>query len=163
MTRSRVSTAPSNLPSRLLGAVGLPLFLAYGLVAMQTLSYGSLNQPGSALMPTLVAAFGTLGSLGMLVGRYVGATIEGDQPESWPIGTDGLRLLLVVLGAVVYVIALNFLGFFVSTLLFGFFLVCQLNDKGLLRNALVAVAYAVLSNVLFVVVLGVPLPHGFLL
>jgi len=154
--------APSNLPGRLLGAAGLPLFLAYGFMATQTLSFGSLNQPGSAVMPMLVAVFGSIGSLGMVVARFAGATIEGDQPEPWPQRADAVRLLLVILGTALYVVALNFLGFFVSTLLFGFFLLRQLNDKGAIRNALTALAYAALSHVLFVVVLGVPLPRGFL-
>ena len=142
-------TAPSN--DRTAGSV---LLLLAALVSLEARTYivGFLTDPvGPRAVPFLVAGLLAVAGVWLIVGPGV------DKP--WPVGGVWKRIGFAVFVLVIYAILIDTLGFFVTTTLAVTGL--SLTFGGPLRSsALAGAAFAVCVYVLFVYLLGIPLPIG---
>jgi len=86
------------------------------------LSLGNLHRPGPGFFSFLSGA--VLGILSILVFLQSFKEQSGDIRKAfWPNPRRGLKMTYVVIALVLYAIGMNYLGFFLSTLLFlGFLL-----------------------------------------
>ncbi len=169
MSRPQAARAPAG-PGRPAGAVlgrlvvgagGIVLALGYAALTLATLSLGRRGQPGAALFPLIVAVLlaGTGGMLVLETWRRRGAC---DRQVPLPTGADRRRLLAVAAAVVAYVGALPWLGFLVASALFASVALSILTGRVGPSPVLLGLALAVATDVVFVHLLGVPLPRGVL-
>lgn len=143
----------------MIGVAGLLLSAGYAVEAANTLPMGSLSEPGAALFPILVAVLMAISSLALVVEQ---ARLTGSADASLPLprGADLRRLLGIALSVIGYIWLLSYLGFLVASILMALALVRLLTAGSWVRTAVVALAISISTYVLFVVILGVPLPKG---
>jgi putative tricarboxylic transport membrane protein len=112
--------------------------------------------PGPAFAPYLIAGSGILLSLLLLV-----AALRGDQgPADWPDVVAGRRVLYTVIGLILFVAALPFLGFAFSGIVFMLvLLVVVLRRRVVPSLAATAITVGLVQGI-FVQWLSVRLPTG---
>lgn len=139
-----------------IGAGGLVLSAGYLGLSVQ-LPFGELARPGASLFPIMVGVILAFASLSTLWEGW--RTTVAEQVE-FPVGRDGLRLLVLVGALFVYILALPWLGQIIASSLFLILLMRVLSDVGWPR----VIAYALIISgtlyVVFVRLLSVPMPRG---
>lgn len=145
------------------GLVGLLLSLGYTATAVTGLPRGTLAQPGAAIFPIVVGVLMALASVGLIAEQVRLAGQAKDGALYLPAGEDRRRLLVVTGIILVYLLALPHLGFLPATTLGSIAFVHQLKLKGRTWPSIVltGLAIAVFTWVLFFIILGVPMPKGF--
>ncbi len=115
--------------------------------------------PGSGMFPFLCAlGMGLLAAIQVATSRGT----SGERPLSWPHG-EGVKRIAAFAGAlVIYVFAMDSLGFLVSTLLFFIALFRYPGLYGWRTTLTVSVAMTACLYLGLVRLLGVVLPQGFL-
>lgn len=153
----RGSEAPSRVWSLVGLAVALALACAYLVLALGY-SVGSLRHPGPGLFPSLVGAVLVIGVLvrggAVLVGRH-----QSGQRHRLTRGAY-LRVAAIVVAIAAYVVLIPYVTDLVAAAGLTFTVAYAMGLRRIWVAAILAVAFAVLSHVLFVMVLNVPLGEG---
>jgi len=144
---------------RTAGAVLLALAVAFSAGALKQYAYWAPNGPGPAFLPfwlgVVMAVLATL--------LLVKAWRNADPGAAWLPSGEGLRRLLLVMGAtVVFVALLNTIGMVVGTTLFLIVLMRFLDRCAWPLTVAVALATAAFIYLVFGRWLKVPLPVGVL-
>ncbi len=138
------------------GIAGLLLVAVYSVEMLKTLSFGVLARPGAAIFPAMAAVLMALASLGVIL-EQLRAPVDETRLEL-PRGAALGRLLAAAAGLAAYVLLAPFLGHGVAGLVLAVVLVRVLQPGSWMRTVVTAAAIAASIYVLFVLLLGVPLP-----
>jgi putative tricarboxylic transport membrane protein len=142
---------------RTAGAVLLTLAVAFSTGALQQYAYWGPTGPGPAFLPFWLGLVMAVLAAMLLVG----ALRSTDRGADWLPRGEGLRRLVLVLGATaVYVATLNAIGMVVGTVLFMIVLMRFLDRCAWPITLAVALATAGFIYLVFVRWLRVPLPAG---
>jgi len=134
-------------------AAAVPLVVGAGALAYSlSLGLGTAVDPGPGLWPAVASGILVLASLWSLAFERRGETVERFTRGALGIG-------LGLLSLVAYVLLFRRIGFEVPTLLVLAFWLRLLGRESWLVTAVVSGATTVAFYVLFVVLLGVPLPR----
>lgn len=144
---------------RFAGAGLLALGVAFAAGALKQHDYWGPNGPGPAFLPFWLGL-----AMALLAGALlVGALRERDAGTAWLPRGEGLRRLLVVLGATVaLVVLLSVVGMVVGTFVFLLGLFRFVDRQPWALGLAVAVAIAGLNFLVFTYWLRVPMPVGLL-
>ncbi len=114
---------------------------------------GQANDPGTAALPRIVAV-----GLGVLAGLQL---LRPGKWEPMPRGRTVLRLIGIVGLLVVYAIMLETLGFILASTLFLLGAIILAGGRRPLYLVFIPPALSVVLFYVFYVLLGVPLPRGY--
>jgi len=141
----------------------LLLGLGYLLAATQY-PIGEISNPGPGFTPRLLGIVFTILSSYLLVKSFIGPPKETHQPahdgEASPGCKEGVQVTKVMTTLILYVAAMNYLGFALSTLLAIFLNSRFMGLEGWRKPAFLGIGTVVLAQLLFVLALDVPLPVG---
>ncbi len=147
---------PTKAPGNYLGNFLIPLVLLgiIGIYFVETLSYGQQEDVGPAAVPYLWMAF----SSGFCVFLMIMATLKKGKPDpvAGRIGFVAIALLWLSL----YLIAIQAIGYFVSSFVFLSVSIYGLGYRRLPMIALISAGWLVFSYVVFYRLLYIPLPVG---
>lgn len=138
------------------GAGGLMLSAAYLGMSVR-LPFGELARPGAGIFPIIVGAILVFASLSTL---WEGWRMPADEQVEFPAGRDRLRLLVLLAALFVYILALPWLGQIVASSLFLMLVMRVLSDVGWPRVIAYSLAISAALYIVFVHLLGVPMPRG---
>ena len=142
---------------RIAGAALLAFAVAFGAGALRSYPYWGENGPGPAFLPFWLGLVMALLAAMLLVG----ALRSRDPGEPWLPRGEGLRRIVLVLGATIaYVALLGVLGMAIATALFLVVLVRWPDRHPWPTTIAVGVGVALLNYVVFTRWLRVPLPVG---
>lgn len=141
------------------GAVVL-VFVAGYLAYASTLSMGTGEQPGPAVFPIAVGVFLALASAATIVEAWRGSGEDG--PVDLPRGRPLIQIGLLLVALVGYVVLLPELGHLITTVLFSVGLLRALSERSWAWVVLCGLAMGIGTHVIFVTLLGVPMPDGIL-
>ena len=131
----------------------IPLLLGMLLLVFSyRLSLGSITDPGPGLWPFLVSGAMISAAVALLLTERDGGDYEPLTNHLWLIG-----LGLVSLGC--FIVLLGLVGFTVSSLLILIFWLRFLGEESWWSTLIVSVLSTVGFYLLFIVLLGVPLPE----
>ncbi len=142
----------------IVGGTGLLVSIGYLIMALQ-LPFGRLDQPGAGVFPVFVGAVLALASL---VTIQEGWSSSRRAVIEFPAGADRLRVISLVALLFGFFFALPWLGQLISSILFCALLIRILAKLSWARILTYAVVLAVLVDVVFEILLKVPLPRGVL-
>jgi hypothetical protein len=143
----RVQAVVAGAVPLALGAVAA--WLSFGL------NVGSLTDPGPGLWPLIVAGLLVASGAGIIVVAVKAGRSDGT--EAFTRGT--FPMLAAVGGLAVYASLFEVVGFEVPTLLLLFAWLRFLSRESWLSSAVIAVVATAVAYALFILGLGVPLPH----
>ncbi len=141
------------------GAVGILLSIGYTVQATQ-LPLGTRSEPGAAVFPLIVGVSFAIVSLLTILEAWRTEAVTGSI--ELPSGKDRRRPVLLLALFFSYAVALPFLGQLLASTLFVATLLRLLSDLSWPRIVLYTVAISSLTYWLFVMLLRVPMPGGFL-
>lgn len=125
------------------------------------LSLGNLHKPGPGFFSFL--AGGVLGILSLAVFLQSFKMPSGEGRRAfWSEHQKGLKMIYTVIALIIYVIGINYLGFFVSTLFFTAFLLRVIEPQRWTVVFAVSILTAIISYGVFKYWLDVQLPEGIL-
>jgi putative tricarboxylic transport membrane protein len=136
------------------GLLGLLLSAGYLHVSLD-LPMGALDEPGAGLFPILVSAIMAFASAAAMWEGYQAPTSEAIEI---PTGSDSARLLKLVLLLSAYFVAIPWLGYSVSSLIFCVLLIRLLSDTNWVRCVLYSIIMTATVYVVFIYLLKVPMP-----
>jgi putative tricarboxylic transport membrane protein len=139
------------------GASGLVLSAGYLGMAVQ-LPFGELARPGASVFPIIVGVVLALASLSTV---WEGWRTEIDEHVEFPAGRDRLRLLVLIGSLLVYILALPWIGQILASTLFLILLMRVLSGVGWPRVIAYSLIIAGTLYGVFVRLLNVPMPRGF--
>lgn len=150
----RVQAAVAGAVPLALG--GFAAWLSFGL------NVGSLTDPGPGLWPLIVAGLLVACGAGVIAVEVVngGKATEGEaagDTEAFTRGTVGV--VAAAAGLVVYASLFEVVGFEIPTVLLLFVWLRLLGRESWRGSAVIAVAVTAAAYALFILGLGVPLPH----
>ena len=119
------------------------------------LDIGSFNNPGSSMMPFLLGIIAVILSLALLLSSL--ANLNKEEAKVW-VGVDFWRVGLAVLTITGFGVLLETVGFSVDVAICLFLLYKIIGNVQTFRAVIYAILTALLSYLLFVVVLNVQLP-----
>ncbi|MEN6440074.1 MAG: tripartite tricarboxylate transporter TctB family protein [Syntrophobacter sp.] len=141
---------------RLFQLILLLLCMVYLYASLNT-ALGTIDEPGSGFVPSLLGGAGMAVALFNLI-NSLRKTTEGKE-EGW--SRDGmLRMGACVVITILFIAIFEVLGAIVSIFAAVFLMTKLLGAKGWLRPLLLATASALLSYFVFFSILEVPLPRG---
>jgi hypothetical protein len=142
---------------RVTAALLLAFAVAFSTGALKQYQWWGSGGPGPAFLPFWLGLVMALLALGLLLRSLK----EKNPGEAWLPRGEGLRDLLVVLGATVaFVALLNFLGMVIGTALYLFILVGYLGRHRWWVSGAIALGAAGFNWLVFVHWLHVPFPEG---
>jgi putative tricarboxylic transport membrane protein len=138
-------------------------FLVLSLFICQqsvVIGVGSLGQPGPGLL-----AFGAGAGIGVLAIWFLIQSFVSKESRS-EVAQNGRtlrrgRFLMICISLFAYTIAVNWLGFVLSTFLFIIFILCLIESKKWWRTLIKAALITIGNYLVFVEWLGLRLPKGF--
>jgi hypothetical protein len=133
-------------------------FIAGGL----RMGLGPLNAPGAGFFPVAIGGIFALLSAALLMKSLLAGSPAGEKRGFWREERSWVRVSLSLLSLVFYLIALNYLGYILTTTIFILFLLKIVGRKGWRVSIFMALVVAVGSYALFRMGLGVSLPKGWL-
>ncbi len=136
------------------GLLGLLLSAGYLHVSLD-LPMGALDEPGAGLFPILVSAIMAFASAAAMWEGYKAPTSEAIE---LPTGGDSARLVKLVLLLSAYFVAIPWLGYSVSSLIFCILLIRLLSDTNWMRSILYSIIMTAVVYVVFIYLLKVPMP-----
>jgi hypothetical protein len=141
-----------------LGGAGLLLSIGYTGMSLQ-MPFGEMSMPGAALFPIVVGVLLLVSSLSTI---WEGLKMEQAELVEIPTGAGRKRLLILIGAMFLYFIALSWLGFIISSVLFTVVLMRTLSDSGYTRILVYSLimSFAIYGG--FVYLLKVPMPRGVL-
>jgi putative tricarboxylic transport membrane protein len=139
-------------------------FLALAIFICQQstgIGVGTLRRPGPGLL-----SFGAGAGIGLLSLAFLIQTFFSKKASAEAVqdkGTGGKeKTISICISLFIYTIAVNWLGFILSTLFFVLFLFRTVEAEPWWRSVIKAVLVTIGNYLVFVVWLGVRLPRGFL-
>lgn len=156
--------ADFRLPRRATQAVVGLAFAAAGVgytaMSVNTLEPGSLSEPGAGLFPLAIGPLLALSGLGFALER---PAPDASPDIGLPRGATGRKALALLAMLAAYMALLQTLGSLVGSVLLAFGAMWLLAPRrSVVRIALYAIVMAVACHVVFVRLLQVPMPRGFL-
>jgi hypothetical protein len=125
------------------------------------LTVGTVASPGPGLFPLLAGAVLGIFSLALLVQSF--KKIGQDEKKFlWSSVWGGWKIVWVLLVLFAYVFGMNYVGFFLGTILFLGFLLRGIGHQKWLLTIVASLLGAIISYGIFQVWLDVQLPHGIL-
>lgn len=125
------------------------------------LSLGDLRHPGPGFFSFLAGAI--LGLLSIIL--FWQSNKKGPQEKRkafWPNPQGARQMIWMVIALIIYVIGMNYAGFFSSTVLFLGFLLTGIGHQKWSTVISVTILVAIVSYLIFQYWLDVQLPRGFL-
>jgi putative tricarboxylic transport membrane protein len=123
------------------------------------LSIGTVATPGPGFFPFLAGAILGIFSLVLLVQSF--QKVEQDEQKPfWPSLWGGWKIVWVMIVLVVYVFGMDYVGFFIGTILFLGFLLRGMGHQKWLLTIVASLLGAIISYGIFQAWLDVQLPHG---
>ena len=139
------------------------IFIALGIfIFTQTFFYPSLEKghPGPGLFPNLLAIlFIIFGGVLILKARRPSAT--GGEEGASPMHKKVTNAFFVLGIIIVYVVAVDKVGFLVTSAVLLFILMKKLGAPAM-RSAIASICITLFINIMFLKILRVPLPPGIL-
>jgi putative tricarboxylic transport membrane protein len=142
---------------RVIGIIGLVFSAGYLGLSFQ-LPFGRLDETGAAVFPVFVGILLILSSLAIL--REGWRLCKETDQIKLPSGADGKRMLKLVAYVVGYLIVLPWLGQLIASTLLCIFMIRIMTNLGWLRIVVYSLAITITLQIIFVVILKVPMPHG---
>ncbi len=136
------------------GLFGLLLSAGYLHMSLE-LPMGALDEPGAGLFPILVSAIMAFASAAAMWEGYQASTSEAIEI---PTGSDSARLVKLVLLLSAYFVAIPWLGYSVSSLIFCILLIRLLSDTNWVRSILYSIIMTAVVYIVFIYLLKVPMP-----
>jgi len=133
-----------------------------GLFVVGALQQGLMRKdvPGPGFLPFLAGIALIVVSLFVLIPALRKWKKEQENDSLFPSRQSLKKVLLALAALFGYGIALEYLGYLLTTFLFMFSIARLMEPRGWLTTTLVAISTAVLSYFLFIVLLEVQLPKG---
>jgi putative tricarboxylic transport membrane protein len=125
-----------------------------------SMGVGPMDSPGPGFFPVVIGAIFTLLSAGLFITAFPGKDQLPASGSFWK-NKDSWKKVVLSLGSLVfYLIALNYLGYLVTTMLFILYLLKDVGRGKWTLSILMAVLITLASYALFRLGLRVPLPQG---
>ncbi len=151
MTASTISKKNSYISAGIFG-----LLLSAGYLHMSLdLPMGALDEPGAGLFPILVSAVMAFASCAAIL---EGFKAPKDDRLEIPSGSDRARLIKLILLLSTYFVAIPWLGYSISSLIFCAALIRLLSDTDWLRCAAYSAIMTAAVYLVFIYLLKVPMP-----
>lgn len=139
--------------SLVLMSVGLTYFF-YGL---KKYDLGTLDELGAGLMPFLMGILLTALSFSLFVSYFFKKKTSGTTGQS--ISNNNYKKPAAMIALTIgYFLAINWLGFFISTFTYIFLGIKLIGAEGILKPSLITIAIVVCSYFLFVYALKLQVP-----
>jgi putative tricarboxylic transport membrane protein len=123
---------------------------------------GTLVRPGPGLLSFGAGAVMGLLALACLIGTFLKGGAGNEPSGDADSGSHTATVAAICLSLFVYTIAVNWLGFVLSTLMFVIFLFRIVETESWWRSLLKGILVTAGNYLVFVVWLGINLPKGFL-
>ncbi len=146
----------------IVGLLGLALSIGWIAHAMTALPIGKPQEPGAAVFPLIAAGLLVLASLGLMWEQIRIAGVSEEGHLEFPREKDLYRLIGICACVAGYALLIPVFGYLLTSMLLSLAIVRQLKAGPWTSTAATAVAVSVGSYILFVLILGVPLPKGLL-
>jgi len=142
-------------------AVAWLFFVLIALVAFYEalkLPFGRTNAPGAGFFPAVLATLLVVVALaGLIAALRAGGTQEGEDSRLvWK------KIILTVTALLAFAFIFESAGYLVTTFLFVAFLLRIVERKSWAQTGAVALSASLVSYIIFGLLLGAPLPAGFL-
>ena len=151
---------PASFPKRraylVIGVAGVLLSLGY-LAASLKLPLGNLNRPGAGVFPVIVGIIMIVASAATVL---EGWRMDPAIPVEVPVGSNGIRLLTGILLLFAAYLALPWLGQLVTGFVFTVLFMRVMAGLSWLKLVIYSLVLSVAIDLLFELVLRVPLPRG---
>jgi putative tricarboxylic transport membrane protein len=121
---------------------------------------GQLTSPGAGFFPLLTGSVMSLLSAALLMKSILNRDRAGQRENFWLRPASSRKVLFALACLVFYLIALDFLGYIVTTFIFILSLFRWISGKRWTTSLLAALILSVGSYLLFKTGLGVSLPPG---
>lgn len=138
-------------------------WLCFGLLAVGSfyeavkLPFGRTNAPGAGFFPVILAVLLGLMSLVGLVTAFRGGDRENEDGRLvWN------KIIFTATALLVFAFVFEFFGYLLTTFLFVIFVLWVVERKSMMQAGVVALCASLISYLLFSLLLGAPLPAGFL-
>ena len=136
-------------------------FVLIALVAFYEalkLPFGRTNAPGAGFFPAVLAALLVVVALaGWIAALRAGGAQEGEDSRLvWK------KIILTVTALLAFAFIFEYVGYVVTTFLFVAFLLRIVERKSWAQAGAVALSASLVSYIIFGLLLGAPLPAGFL-
>lgn len=138
------------------GVIGLVLAGVY-LALSTEYPFGTLDQPGARVWPTIVGGMVVFASLSVLWEAW---RMDPAEVFELPAGANAVRVVLMIALLVGYLLALSLLGPFLAALLFTIFFMRLVSPLDWGRIVVASLAIAAVLHVIFVMGLKIPFPKG---
>jgi putative tricarboxylic transport membrane protein len=125
------------------------------------LSIGTVSSPGPGFFPFSAGAILGIFSLVLLVQSFKKVE-QGEEISLWQSIWGGWKIVSVLIVLVAYVFGMDYLGFFLGTVLFLGFLLRGMGHQTWLLTIVASLLGAIISYGIFQAWLDVQLPHGVL-
>lgn len=140
---------------------GLLISLAvFVVLESRRLSFGSLRVPQTGFFPTILATLLAAFAAVLLLQAWRTADAPGDTERLEPRGW--MRIGVALAAMATFALALESAGFFLTTFLLMALLLRAIETQKWSKVITIALATALVSYTIFGLLLGIPLPTGFL-
>lgn len=147
----------SERRSVLIASAAFTLLSVGYLAIAATYPVGTLAQPGAGLFPMVIGALLLISSAGLIVESV---RMDPSAGITWPYMTYIWRMLLVLAASTAYLLLLPVLGQVLAGLVLCLGLFASMRFRPWWLAVLLSIIFSVGVQVLFAVVLKVPLPRG---
>jgi putative tricarboxylic transport membrane protein len=119
-----------------------------------------LDAPGPGFFPTMIGGVFSLLSLALFINTSLSENQLQEKGRFWKEEKSWVKVFLSLFSLVFYLIALNYLGYILTTFLFVLYLLRFVGKRGWGRSLLIAIIVSLGSFAVFKTALGVLLPRG---
>ena len=123
---------------------------------------GPLNAPDPGFFPTVIGGILSLLSLALLITSSLRRNRLGEGASFWKEKKSWVKVFRSFFSLGVFLVALNYLGYIITTFLFILFLLKFVGKRGWGISLIIAFLVSFVSYVVFKMGLGVLLPRGFI-
>jgi len=140
------------------GTLGLLLAIAY-LYLSREYTFGTMDQPGARVWPTVVGLLVVIASLCVL---WEGWQMPRDATFELPAGADAMRVVYMIGLLVIYFVLMDVIGQFLASTLFCVFFMRLISPLSWPRLIAVSLGITISLYLIFITVLKIPMPKGLL-
>lgn len=151
---------PKRLGRAVLGVVFLAIFIGYFMVA-NGMDSGTMQRPGAGMYPFWIGLGGIAVSLVVIIESVVTRADSGKI--DYPKGRDLRNTLIFVGMLLVFILALPFLGMYISATLFALAFLKVIGEVSWPRTVIIGLIMGLGLTYCFDELLNLPLPSGGLL